>query len=74
VPAEGGELGYRLRRAAWHAGYATEGSAATLRTARLGGGAGQLGPVASGMACGNLKTRSGSQSRLTCFSRGRLAP
>ena len=31
-PADAGvELGYRLRRAAWHAGYATEGSRAILR-------------------------------------------
>jgi RimJ/RimL family protein N-acetyltransferase len=31
VPDAGVELGYRLRRAAWHAGYATEGSRAILR-------------------------------------------
>jgi RimJ/RimL family protein N-acetyltransferase len=31
VPEAGVELGYRLRRAAWHAGYATEGSRAILR-------------------------------------------
>ena len=32
VPGAGVELGYRLRRAAWGAGYATEGSRALLRT------------------------------------------
>ena len=31
VPDAGVELGYRLRRAAWHRGYATEGSRAILR-------------------------------------------
>jgi RimJ/RimL family protein N-acetyltransferase len=31
VPGAGVELGYRLRRAAWHAGYATEGSRALVR-------------------------------------------
>jgi RimJ/RimL family protein N-acetyltransferase len=31
VPEAGVELGYRLRRAAWHAGYATEGSRALVR-------------------------------------------
>jgi RimJ/RimL family protein N-acetyltransferase len=31
VPGTGVELGYRLRRAAWHAGYATEGSRALIR-------------------------------------------
>jgi RimJ/RimL family protein N-acetyltransferase len=32
VPDAGVELGYRLRRAAWHAGYATEGARAIVRT------------------------------------------
>jgi RimJ/RimL family protein N-acetyltransferase len=32
VPDAGVELGYRLRRSAWHAGYATEGARAILRT------------------------------------------